>query len=155
MDATLQSFLETEELTSRPVSNVDQLREGHSVCHTSRSGDGGFEVGLSFRPDVTQLVNYLEQSERRLAQLQRRFKKQPNFKHEYSKFINEYLEHCHMVEVKPSITSHMEYFLPYHCVFIESLELSLMVMWRLQVVYHSIQFFLHILLPNLICYLYS
>jgi hypothetical protein len=92
MDAKLQSFWEIEELTSRPVSKEDKLCEAHFARHTSRLSDGRFVVRLPVRPDAKSLGNSRKQAERRLVQLERRFKKQPNLKHEYSRFMDEYLE---------------------------------------------------------------
>jgi hypothetical protein len=117
MDAKLQSFWEIEELTSRPVSKEDKLCEAHFVCHTSRLSDGRLVVQLFVRPDAKPFGNFWEQAERRLVQLERRFKKQPNLKHEYIGFMDEYFELGHMVEVKPNPTSHIEYVLFCHCVF--------------------------------------
>jgi hypothetical protein len=91
MDARLQSSWEIEELTSHPVSKEDKLCGAHFVRHTSRSADGRFVVRLSVCSDAKRLGNSQEQAERRLAQLERRLKKQPNLKHEYSKFMDEIL----------------------------------------------------------------
>jgi hypothetical protein len=111
-------------------------------------------VRLPVRPDAEPLGNSREQAERRLVQLKRRFKKQPNLKHEYNRFMDEYLEVGHMVEVKPNLTSHNEYFLPHHCVLrkavpLPSLELYLMVVQNRRVEYHSIRICFQVLLSSL------
>jgi hypothetical protein len=108
IDAKLQSFWEIEKLTSHPVSKEDKLCEAHFARHTSRSSDGRFLVQLPVRPEAKPLGNSREQAERRLIQLKRRFKKQPKLKHEYSRFMDDYIERGHMVEVKSILTSHIE-----------------------------------------------
>jgi hypothetical protein len=49
-------------------------------------------VQLPVHPGAKRLGNSQEEAERRLIQLERRLKKQPNLNHEYSKFMDEILK---------------------------------------------------------------
>ena len=55
---------------------------------------------------------------KRLISLERRFRRDPQLKLQYSQFINEYLSlgHMRLIDASPEESS-MTFYLPHHCVF--------------------------------------
>lgn len=64
--------------------------------HYSRDASGRFVVKIPFRDDPNKLGASRKMAERRLLNLERRFKKDPKIKQDYVDFLNEYEGHTYV-----------------------------------------------------------
>ncbi|XP_046988560.1 uncharacterized protein LOC124594240 [Schistocerca americana] len=90
LDAKLQRFWELEELSTKTISKQGKICEAHFQRHTARDEEGRFVLRLPMKPDGKSLGESRQQASRRLAHLERRFKRQPNLQKEYAAFMHEY-----------------------------------------------------------------
>ncbi|XP_046985874.1 uncharacterized protein LOC124555853 [Schistocerca americana] len=90
LDAKLQRFWELEELSTKTISKQGKICEAHFQRDMARDEEGRFVVRLPVKPDCKSLGEARQQASRRLAHLERRFKRQPNLQKEYAAFMHEY-----------------------------------------------------------------
>ncbi|XP_047105117.1 uncharacterized protein LOC124769099 [Schistocerca piceifrons] len=119
LDAKLQRFWELEELSTKTMSGQDKICEAHFQRHTARDEEGRFVVRLPVKPDCKSLGKSRQQASRRLAHLERRFKRQPKLQKEYAAFMHEYVELGHMEISNPQGIIGPRCYLPHHAVFKE------------------------------------
>ncbi|XP_043263949.1 uncharacterized protein LOC122404115 [Colletes gigas] len=111
----LQRFWELEEVSeTRHLSFEEQQCEQHFRDHVTRDNTGRFIVALPFNEKKTQLGESRSRALNRLLSLERRFRRDPDLKREYSDVLKEYLDLGHMSEVEPRGTE--GFYLPHHAV---------------------------------------
>ncbi|XP_030759614.1 uncharacterized protein LOC115885014 [Sitophilus oryzae] len=105
---------EIEEVsTSRPLSQEENICESHFVETVCRTDSGQFIVTIPLKENPEVLGDSYYNAKKRLLSLERKFKRNPEFKKDYVKFINEYLALGHMSKVGNE-DSRKSYFLPHH-----------------------------------------
>ncbi|KAL0849262.1 hypothetical protein ABMA28_013591 [Loxostege sticticalis] len=121
IDKMLPAFWNLEEIPQKPIlSKNDEYCESHFLLNTTRLNNGRFCVKLPLKDTADCLGDTYALAKRRFLSLEKRFKRNPNLKTEYSKFIDEYknLGHLSELEVKPDPS----YFLCHHAVLKEASE---------------------------------
>ncbi|XP_053617910.1 uncharacterized protein LOC128679591 [Plodia interpunctella] len=117
----LLMFWSLEEIPQKPkLSDKDKYCEKHFLLNTTRLENGRFRVKLPLIDTPDCLGDTYAVAKRRFINLEKRFKRNPVLKAEYSKFINEYemLGHLSESKVKPDTC----YFLCHHAVLKETSE---------------------------------
>ena len=121
LDTVLHKFWELEELPAKKhLTKTEQLCEQKFVTTHVRNDDGRYIVKLPFNSKVNELGSSREQAVCRLLQLERRFKKFPERKEQYVKFMREYENLHHMKKIPPAeVDDSGVYYLPHHFVIKE------------------------------------
>lgn len=125
MDEVLKSLWEIDKDIKRKLTRQELLcEEIYELTHT-RTKEGRYVVKLPFNKETPTCTegNTKDIARKRLLQLERRFKKTPKLKEEFTNIIEEYLQLRHMEEV-PNEEKDKEkcVYLPYHAVFREDKE---------------------------------
>lgn len=121
-DSILQRFWELEELPPvKLLLNEEKMCQQHFSDNLTRQDNGRYVVKLPFKSNAPSLGSSRGQAVTRLKSLERRFKKYPNYKDEYIKFMREYLALNHMQIVPESDIqkSNGVFYLPHHFVLKE------------------------------------
>ncbi|XP_063372656.1 uncharacterized protein LOC134660793 [Cydia amplana] len=125
----LTKFWETEEVPNKNALNQNEQEcENHFLTNTIRLDNGRFCVKLPLTESPECLGDSYNLAKRRFLNLERKFKRNPTLKSEYTTFINEYAELGHLSEsslLKPN----PNYFLCHHAVFKNSESTSLRVVY--------------------------
>ncbi|XP_047987207.1 uncharacterized protein LOC125227060 [Leguminivora glycinivorella] len=120
----LAKFWELESLPHKKQALTEQERlcEQSFIATTERSDDGRFIVKLPLKDGPDCLGDSYTAAKKRFLHLERRFRKQPEVKERYSKFIHEYEELGHL---SPSTIPRPPnaFFLPHHPVIKEKVSL--------------------------------
>ncbi|XP_073964467.1 uncharacterized protein [Choristoneura fumiferana] len=118
----LNQFFELETVRA-PDHNIlskdDNACERHFTLNTTRQSDGRFIVKMPLKESPGVLGDSYEQALSRFLCLERRFKRDPNFKNKYCDFISEYIKLGHMTENKHFNREETSYILPHHGVLRE------------------------------------
>lgn len=116
-------FWELEELPNQisTLSESEKACEANFISNSVRLGSGRFSVGLPLKDSPDCLGNSYNMAKKRLLNLERRFKKQPEVKSQYVKFIREYKSLGHLSKSNINIPN-PSYFLCHHAVFKEASE---------------------------------
>ncbi|XP_018313929.1 uncharacterized protein [Mycetomoellerius zeteki] len=95
------------------------LCEHHFLENVSQNPEGKCIVKLPVREEVVErLGDSRDIALKRLRNLERRFKHNPELKLQYTKFLDEYLSLGHMRITDPTLTHEpISFYLPHHCVF--------------------------------------
>lgn len=121
VDSSLKRFWEIESIETKvKLTDEEQYCEDFFVKTTERHVDGKFIVRLPFKGDVNSLGSTYYVALNRLKTIEKRFSRDPLFKHRYLEFMTEYLNLGHMKEVKSSSINERQYFIPHHGVLKES-----------------------------------
>ncbi|XP_061710281.1 uncharacterized protein LOC133520037 [Cydia pomonella] len=122
LDAKLDKFFELESVPSTQQIHT----KGESECEriftqtTTRHPDGKFVVTIPLKESPECLGDSKTQALLRFQALERKFKRNPEFKQKYIEFIDEYLRLGHMSENTDIHTNETSYFLPHHAICRES-----------------------------------
>ncbi|XP_055680312.1 uncharacterized protein LOC129788362 [Lutzomyia longipalpis] len=128
LDDSLKKFWMSENVPSdkkKCYTKEEQFCEDHFAKTHTRDESGRYVVELAFKEDHEELGDSSKAALARLQTMERRFARDPEFKAEYIKFMNEYLQLGHMEEVpydqlyKPH---NKRYFLPHQAVLRPSSE---------------------------------
>lgn len=118
----LTKFWELEEVPLRSkLSESEKACEAHFLSHTSRLDSGRFSVGLPLKDSPDCLGESYNLAKKRLLNLEKRFKRQPEVKSQYVEFMREYADLGHLSE-SPIAKPDNSYFLCHHAVFKDSSE---------------------------------
>ncbi|XP_076660720.1 uncharacterized protein LOC143364103 [Halictus rubicundus] len=120
---SMTRFWEVDEACDRkPVVLETDICEQHFVKNTTRDDHGRFIMAIPFNNRLLELGESRAQAERRLLNLERKFRKNPDLRTEYSNFIREYLELGHMnrIDEVSAATISNCFYLPHHAVFKDS-----------------------------------
>lgn len=97
LNQLIERFWQVEEISNGAIKATDESRcEKHFLETTTRQTSGRYVVRLPFRHDPIELGDSRSQALRRFYALQNRLNKQPNFKVEYSKVLQNYIDLGHM-----------------------------------------------------------
>jgi len=117
LDASLRRFWEIEEgPPTKHLTSEQSSCEEHFKSTVSRNVDGRFVVQLPLKASRKSLGQSLYSANKRLLSLERRLQFNQLARQEYSKFMREYEDMGHMVEVNPNQSSPMSYYIPHHFV---------------------------------------
>ncbi|XP_038119981.1 uncharacterized protein LOC119770014 [Culex quinquefasciatus] len=101
LNSAVQQFWKMEQVPDSPTlsSEEESCEEFYQRSH-KRDVTGRYVVGLPFKEGVVELGESRSMALRRFLFLERRLEKDPELKHEYSKFLREYEElgHCELVD---------------------------------------------------------
>ncbi|XP_038117277.1 uncharacterized protein LOC119769333 [Culex quinquefasciatus] len=115
----VQQFWKMEQVPESPTlsSEEESCEEFYQRSH-KRDGAGRYVVGLPFKEGVVELGESRSMALRRFLFLERRLEKDPELKHEYSKFLREYEElgHCELVDETKDKPGTKAYYMPHHAV---------------------------------------
>ena len=113
----LQKFWELESIPQQSLlTSEEQQAEDHFSATHCRDSTGRYIVRLPTKS--IQLGESKPQALKRFQYLERKLDNDKSLKHEYQKFMNEYLELGHMVEVneKQDPVNREKYYLPHHAI---------------------------------------
>jgi len=98
---------------------VEAQCERHFLNTVSRDSNGRFIVTLPIKEQLISKIGHSRDTAlKRLINLERRFKREPNLKTLYADFMSEYLSLGHMKAVEPQPhEDSASFYLPHHCVF--------------------------------------
>jgi len=117
-------------------SHEERMCEEHFARTYKRNEQGRFIVSLPAKEDQLQRIgNSRETALQRFNSLEKRFRRQPQLRDEYSKFMHEYLDLKHMREIQQDDikwNTQPQYYLPHHCIVKET-----SVTTRLRVVFDA------------------
>ncbi|XP_047997103.1 uncharacterized protein LOC125234760 isoform X2 [Leguminivora glycinivorella] len=129
LDHKLNYFFDNDGFST--IEKVSTKAKSDSECEriftstTTRHSDGKFIVTVPLKESPEVLGNSKEQALTRFHSLERKFKREPEFKDQYTKFINEYIQLGHMSENTTPENDDFSYFLPHHAILRESLTTKL------------------------------
>ncbi|XP_045501144.1 uncharacterized protein LOC123698533 [Colias croceus] len=114
----LKTIWEIDIDTNRKLTKEEQLCEDIYERTHERDTNGKYIVTLPFKTEklLSPEGNTREVAVRRLLQLERRFKRDPDLKKEYLKVIEEYKELKHIEEVPEKEINKKAVYLPHHAV---------------------------------------
>lgn len=121
LEEQLNKFFELE---SVPTAQQPQTK-GESECEriftktTQRHPDGKFIVTIPLKDSPDTLGDSKQQALMRFQSLERKFKRNPEFKKQYTTFLNEYISLGHMSENTTIQNDGISYFMPHHGVMRE------------------------------------
>ncbi|XP_045461903.1 uncharacterized protein LOC123672004 [Harmonia axyridis] len=122
----LEKFWVMEDYDNRPRLNKEEREcEINFIQSTKREEDGRFSVTLPTREKISELGSSYETAVRRFDMLEAKFRKNVNFKKQYTEFMNEYIELGHMKKLAQNKENHNErnvFYLPHHGVFKDGSE---------------------------------
>src|SRR5580765_393430 len=116
IDDTVSRFWQLEEIPDHTSSSEDDVRcEELFKRTTRRENSGRFIVSYPFSKDLPCFVDSRQIALNRFRSLERRFKADVNFKTDYFKFMQDYLDNGHMELIKqPYPVDGSVYYLPHH-----------------------------------------
>lgn len=130
LEDSLSKFWDLEQVPTKNImSEKDKICELHFITHTTRDETGRFCVKLPLKDTPDCLGDTYKLARRRFHYLEQRFKRNPDLKSEYTKFIHEYADLGHLSVARKEKMAN-SYYLCHHAVFKESSESS-----RLRVVF--------------------
>ncbi|XP_025997196.2 uncharacterized protein LOC105199694 [Solenopsis invicta] len=128
LHAQLGRLWQLEDRSDSPDNYTLEERycERHFLNNVTQTPQGRYVVKL---PVKEQIISRLGDSRsvafKRLMGIERRFKRNPDLKAQYSQFMREYLSLAHMRRVEPQhIETPVSFYLPHHCVHKISSESS-------------------------------
>ncbi|XP_076375571.1 uncharacterized protein LOC143258910 [Megalopta genalis] len=120
LEFDVRRFWEIEEGPStRHLSSEELACEEHFQRNVQRDDTGRYIVALPFKRDPACLGHSHNRALKRFNSLQRRFKRDPAFKNQYTTVMQEYLDLGHMSEDTDPNNNH-GFFLPHHAVVKET-----------------------------------
>jgi hypothetical protein len=124
MDDILKSIWEIETDTTRKFTKEEQLCEEIYEKTVTRNHEGRYIVKLPFKTENPRVVdgNTKDIATKRFMQLERRFKKAPKLKTEYTKVVNDYIEEGHLEVVPEKEREDKSVYLPHHAIIREDKE---------------------------------
>lgn len=118
----ISRFWDLEEIPLKStLSHEERLCEKHFITHTERLTNGRFSVRLPLKDSPNCLGESYTQAKKRFHLLEKRFRKHPQLKLEYVKFIKEYEQLGHLSQ-SDILRPDLSYFLCHHAVFKENSE---------------------------------
>ncbi|XP_076392699.1 uncharacterized protein LOC143265299 [Megachile rotundata] len=120
LDASISRFWNIEEIDSGESTSIDSNEcEIYFKETTVRNSDGRYIVSLPFNDRVSELGNSHEQAQKRLLNIERRFKRDSTLRSQYIDFMQEYIDLGHMSIVQDETVENSNscYYLPHHAVF--------------------------------------
>ncbi|XP_078051418.1 uncharacterized protein LOC144477563, partial [Augochlora pura] len=117
LESAIAQFWEVEEVKPS-VAPVNDPCEQHFVENTRRDETGRFVVSIPFNERINELGESRSQAERRLLNLERKFRKEPELRSQYRDFLREYLELGHMTRLDAKAVGGVggNFYLPHHAV---------------------------------------
>ena len=119
LSSIIKNFWEVENnfICNEHINNEDEYCEQHFTAHTIRLSSGAYSVRLPPKEclGIASLGDSYQRALQRFHSLERKFKKYPEIKAQYSDFMSEYLSLNHMSTLSQQVAS-KQYFLPHHCV---------------------------------------
>lgn len=113
----LQNFWKLEEVPACKTHSPEEIAiENHYVSNTVEMADGKYSVKLPFNTNVCNLGESKPTALRRFYSIEAKFKRDPQFKLNYVKFMDEYLSMGHMEEVSHAVKTNESFYLPHHAV---------------------------------------
>ncbi|XP_063893017.1 uncharacterized protein LOC126056575 [Helicoverpa armigera] len=118
----ISRFWDLEEIPLKStLSHEERLCEKHFITHTERLTTGRFSVRLPLKDSPNCLGESYTLAKKRFHLLEKRFRKHPQLKLEYVKFIKEYEQLGHLSQ-SDILRPDLSYFLCHHAVFKENSE---------------------------------
>lgn len=118
----LARFWEIDSISDEHLLTSEQKAcESNFKLTTHRDKNGQFVVTMPLKSSPNILGDSLNRAKVRFFSLERKFRKEPEFKRRYLEFMREYIELGHMTENTniPPKSSQVSYFLPHHGVIRE------------------------------------
>lgn len=116
----MANFWKLEEVNpeSKNLTLEERMCAAHFDTHTETNEQGRYVVKLPVKEQMLQRIgDSREIALKRFFQLERRFKLEPEFKNQYVRFIDEYLELGHMKQLDSDNENQASFYLPHHGVF--------------------------------------
>lgn len=116
IENSMKKFWEFEDLNLCTKSDSEhELIENMFKQTHYRDREGRFVIQIPLKPNITELGSSREAALRRFFILEKRFKREPEFREKYIEFMSEYEQLGHMVEaINPPAQGEMCYHIPHH-----------------------------------------
>ncbi|XP_018577893.1 uncharacterized protein LOC108916170 [Anoplophora glabripennis] len=115
VDKQLSRFWDLEEFPqSKLLSDEERACEKHFVGTFTCDANGRFVVTIPLFDSPEKLGDSYETAKNRLFSLERKFKRNENFKAKYVKFIDEYRSLGHMLKLNTDDETKPRYYMPHH-----------------------------------------
>ena len=130
----MERFWSIEEMNNPILTKEEKACEEHFQLHTRRLETGRYEVRLPLKDSYDKLGESYNNARAKFLALEQRLLKQPQFKQEYSAFLDEYVQMGHMTplskeEEKKRIP---HFYMPHHGIIKEASSTT-----RLRVVFNG------------------
>lgn len=123
IDQMLTKFWDLEEVPKGSMMNEGESEcEKHFLTHTTRDSTGRFCVKLPLKENANCLGDTYNLAKKRFINLEKRFKRNPMLKDEYTKFIHEYAELGHLSLCNKNSLLGPTYYLCHHAVIRQESE---------------------------------
>lgn len=130
IEKMLAKFWDLEDVPIKgTTSQLEHDCERHFISHTTRDEHGRFCVKLPLKESADCLGGTYNLARKRFVNLEKRFKRNPSVKSDYTKFINEYAELGHLTVSSDNYSSRPCYHLCHHAVFKQSESTSCRVVF--------------------------
>lgn len=118
LDAKLQKFWQTEEISAGPFSSADDIEcEQFFQTTTKRDPDGRFQVRIPFKTYPPDLGESYFKASKQYQHLEARFNREPDLAEKYHEFLEEYLKLNHMAPDSAfSDNPPLRYYVPHHAI---------------------------------------
>ena len=110
---------------------IDILKNGTELV------GGHYQVPLPFRKDEVNLPNNRSQAEKTCASLKKRLSRNPQFKQDYVKFMDELVKKGYVRESTTAVEAGKCWYLPYHAVYHPNKPGKILVAFDLSVEFHG------------------
>ena len=130
----MERFWSMEEMNTPILTKEEKACEEHFRLHTRRLENGRYEVRLPLKDSCDKLGESYDNAKTKFLALEQRLLKQPQFKQEYSAFLDEYVQMGHMTPVseheeKKEVST---FYMPHHGIVKEASSTT-----RLRVVFNG------------------
>ena len=132
-------FSESQHLVNEDVANMSQ--EDLKFIEILKNGTdlvgGHYQVPLPFRKDEINLPNNRSQAEKKFACLERKLSRNPQFKQDYMKFMNELILKGYVRESTSALEAGKCWYLPHHGVYHPNQPGKIRVVFDLSAEFHG------------------
>ena len=132
-------FSECQHLVNEDVANMSQedLKFIENLQNGTEFVGGHYQVPLPFRKGEINLPNNRSQAENRFACLERKLSRDPQFKQDYMKFINELILKGYARESTSAVEAGKCWYLPHHGVYHPNKPGKIRVVFDLSAEFHG------------------
>ena len=132
-------FSESQHLVNEDVANMSQedLKFIEILKNGTELVGGHYQVPLPFRKDEINLPNNRSQAEKKFACLERKLSRNPQFKQDYMKFMNELILKGYARESTSAAETVKYWYLPHHGVYHPNKPGKIRVIFNLSPDFHE------------------
>ena len=132
-------FTECQHLVNKDLANMSQedLKFIEILKNGTELVGGHYQVRLPFRKDEINLPNNRSQAEKRFACLKKRLSRNPQFKQDFVKFMDELIKKSYARESTTAVEAGKCWYLPHHAVYRPNKPGKIRVVFDLSAEFHG------------------